>query len=183
MTPNPRNFSSSNSSINSRWQAVSATLQARWLAMGEREQMSLRVAAWALGLLLLWLVAVQPAWRTLRQTPAQQEALELQLQEMLTLAAETRELRSAPAVPAAEAAQALQAASDHLGAAAKLSMNGDRAVLTVTGIGSEPLQAWLGEVRSAARARPVEAQLQRGPKGYTGTIVLALSSAATGSTP
>ena len=102
---------------------------------------------------------------------------------MQSLAAEARELRALPAVPAAEAAQALQAASDHLGPAARLSLSGDRAVLTVTGIGSESLQAWLGEVRSAARARPVEAQLQRGPKGYTGTIVLALSGAATGSTP
>jgi general secretion pathway protein M len=36
------------------------------------------------------------------------------------------------------------------------------------------LQGWLGEVRSAARARPVEAQLTRGPKGYAGTLVLTL---------
>jgi general secretion pathway protein M len=40
------------------------------------------------------------------------------------------------------------------------------------------LQAWLTEVRSAARARPVEAQLQRGPTGFSGSIVLSLGSPA-----
>ena len=87
-------------------------------------------------------------------------------------------LKAVPAVVASQGALALQAASDHLGDVAKLSISGDRAVLTVTGIASEPLLAWLGEVRSAARARPVQAQLQRGPKGYSGTIVLALNGAA-----
>lgn len=161
-----------------RWQALSSPLLARWNTMGAGEQAGLRMAGWALGLLLAWMLAVQPAWRTLQQTPAQLEAVELQLQEMQTLAAEALELRKAPAVPAAQATQALQAASDHLGGGAKLSISGDRAVLTVTAIGSDALQAWLGEVRSAARARPVEAQLQRGPRGYTGTVVLALSGAA-----
>ena len=36
-------------------------------------------------------------------------------------------------------------------------MQGERAVLTLTGVPSEALQSWLGEVRAAARARPVEA--------------------------
>lgn len=161
-----------------RWNALSGPLLARWNTLDAREQVGLRVAGWALGVLLAWMLAVQPAWRTLQQTPAQLEAVELQLQEMQTLAAEARELRSTPNVSAAQATQALQAASDHLGAGAKLSIGGDRAVLTVTGIGSEALQAWLGEVRSAGRARPVQAQLQRGPRGYAGTVVLALSGAA-----
>lgn len=159
-----------------RWRAFSEPLLARWNALGERERARVRAAGWALAVLLIWLVAVQPAWRTLHQVPGQLEVVELQLQEMQSLAAEARELRSAPAVPAARAAEALQAASDHLGAGAKLSLSGDRAVLTVTSLSSDALQAWLGEVRSAARTRPVEAQLQRGPLGFTGTIVLTLSA-------
>ena len=69
---------------------------------------------------------------------------------------------------------ALTASVEHLGPAARLNLTGDRAVVTLTGIAPEALQAWLGEVRSAARARPVEAQLTRGPKGYAGTLVLTL---------
>jgi len=153
-------------------------LRARWQALGAREQSALRSAAWALAVLALWLLAVQPAWRTLQQAPAQIDVVERQLQTMQSLAAEARVLKAVPPVAAGQGAIALQAASDHLGDAAKLSVSGDRAVLTVNGIASEPLLAWLGEVRSAARARPVEAQLARGPKGYSGTIVLALSGAA-----
>jgi general secretion pathway protein M len=160
------------------WQALRSQLQTRWAAMADREQLALQFVGWALALLMLWMLGIQPGLRTLRQAPAQLEALELQLQDMQALAAEAREMRATPPVPLALAAQALQAASEHLGPGAKLSVNGDRAVLSVNGVGPEPLQAWLGEVRSAARARPLEAKLQRSPTGYTGTIVLLLSGAA-----
>ncbi|MGS0755936.1 type II secretion system protein GspM [Roseateles sp. GG27B] len=150
---------------------------ARWHMLGERERTALKLAGWALALLLGWLIAVAPGLRVLKQTPAQLEAVELQLQDMQGLALEARELRTTPTVSAAQAAQALQAASEHLGPAARLTVNGDRAVLTVTGVAAEALQAWLGEVRSAARARPLEASLQRGPQGYSGTVVLGLSGA------
>ena len=160
-----------------RLSAALAPLRAKWHDLGAREQSALRGAAWALAVLALWLVAVQPAWRTLRQAPARIDVVERQLQTMQSLAAESRLLRAVPPVPAGQEMLALQAASDHLGAAAKLSISGDRAVLTISGIASEPLLAWLGEVRSAARARPVQAQMLRGPKGYSGTIVLALNGA------
>lgn len=155
-----------------------APLQARWQALGENERGALSLLAWVLGLALVWMIAVQPALRTLKATPPQLEALDLQLQQMQALATEARELRGAAPVPAAQALEALQAASSHLGEGAKLTINGDRAVLNVTGIASDKLQGWLGEVRSAARARPIEARLQRTPQGgYSGSIVLALSGA------
>ena len=58
-----------------------------------------------------------------------------------------------------------------------MNLTGDRAVVTLNGVAPELLQGWLGEVRSAARARPVEAQLTRGPKGYSGSLVLSLGGA------
>ena len=119
------------------WQDLALPLKQRWLALKDGERSALRLLGAALLLMLAWLIAVQPALRTL------------------------------PPVPAAQAAQALQAASEHLGSGARLTITGERAVLTLTGISSEALQAWLGEARSAARARPVEAQLQRGPKEPT----------------
>ena len=38
----------------------------------------------------------------------------------------------------------------------------------------DAIWAWLSEARSAARAKPVEAQLTRTPNGFNGTVVVAL---------
>jgi general secretion pathway protein M len=46
--------------------------------------------------------------------------------------------------------------------------------LTLSGVTGDALRSWLGEARSAARARPIDAQLQRGAEGYTGSIVVGL---------
>jgi general secretion pathway protein M len=157
------------------WRTQMALLQARWQALGVRERSALQIAGVIFLAMLIWTIGIRPAWRTLTQAPVQLETLELQLQDMQRLAEEARELREAPTVPAAQAAEALQAASSHLGSGVKLSISGDRATLTFDGLNTEQLQGWLGEVRSAARARPVEAQMQRSPKGYAGTIVLTLN--------
>ena len=47
--------------------------------------------------------------------------------------------------------------------------------LTFSGIAFEPLRNWLGEVRSAARARPIEAQLLKGASGYSGSISVTMA--------
>ena len=51
-------------------------------ALAARERRLVALAAAVLGAFLLWTVAVQPAWRTLRDAPAQREALDAQLQTM-----------------------------------------------------------------------------------------------------
>jgi general secretion pathway protein M len=56
-------------------------------------------------------------------------------------------------------------------------VRGDRAVLNLSNASSEALRAWLVEARSAARARPLELQLQRGPQGYSGSVTVSLSGA------
>lgn len=147
---------------------------AQWQALGERDRLVVGIVGALLGLLLAWSVLLAPALRTLKTAPAELERLELQLQRMQSQAQEARALRAAPAVPPAQAQAALTASVGHLGPAARLNLTGDRAVVTLNGVAPELLQGWLGEVRSAARARPVEAQLTRGPKGYSGTLVLTL---------
>lgn len=169
--------SSSNTSalaLRQAWQQ----LRGHWQALGARERQLLQLAGAALALLLLWTLLLAPALRVLRQAPVQLAQLDGQLQQMQALALEARELRAQPAVPPAQARQALEAASAHLGSAARLNISGDRAVLSLSGVSSEALQTWLGEARNAARARPVEASLQRGPAGYSGTLVLALGAGA-----
>jgi general secretion pathway protein M len=69
---------------------------------------------------------------------------------------------------------ALQAATARLGTAGRLTMQGDRAVLNLNGVGTSALRDWLAEARTGARARPVEANLSRTAKGYTGTLVVAV---------
>lgn len=162
------------SGLAQRWRELIAPARAQWQIMAPRERMAAQAGALALGLLLVWLLLLAPALRTLDQAPAKRAQLEMQLQEMQAMALEARELRALPPVPAAQALAALQAASDHLGANARLTVVGERATLSLTGVSPEALQAWLAEVRGAARARPIEAQLQRSPKGFNGSIVLVL---------
>lgn len=144
----------------------------RWQALSARDRLAATVGTSVLGVLILWLLAVQPAWRTVREVPAQIDAVEAQLQAMRALAAETTSLRGATPVSQAQAAAALQAATEQLGDKGKLVIQGDRATLTLTAADTASLRAWLELARSAARARPLEAQLSRGPAGYAGTLVV-----------
>ena len=89
-------------------------------------------------------------------------------------AAEVKTLRAIAPVSSSQANAALKAATDRLGDRAKLSVQGDRATLTLTNVSTEALRSWLNEARSAARARPIEASLARAPQGYSGTLVMTL---------
>jgi len=153
-------------------------LQQHWQALQPRERSALQLAAVALAVLLLWLLALQPALRSLRDTPPRLAQAEEQLQQMRRLAQESKALKDLPPVPRPQAEQALKASTERLGANAQLQLSGDRATLQLRGLSPEQLQTWLAEARSAARARTVEAQLQRTPSGYNGVIVLALDGGA-----
>ncbi len=152
-------------------------LAAWWSGLALRERRLVLVAGAVLAAYLVFALGLRPAWRTLDRAPAQMDALETQLLTMQRLAAETQELRATPPVNPAQQQAALKAATDRLGDQGKLSLQGERAVLTLNGAGTEALRGWLAEVRSGARARPVEANLVRGASGYTGTIVVALGGA------
>ena len=153
---------------------VSLRQQAKtwWLSRSKRERQAVALVVTTIVLFIVWTVLVQPAWQTARSAPAELDVLDAQLQQMQRIANESRGLRSTAPVGAAQAGIALKAASDRLGDKARLNLQGDRAILTVTGVTPEALRAWLTEARAGARARPVEAQLQRGPNGYTGTLTV-----------
>ena len=157
------------------WQAP---LRARWVAMAPRERRLVAATAGVVGVALVWLLLVSPAARTVRETPAKLDKLDTQLQLMQRLAAEGRELKNTAPISPTQSALALKAATERLGERAKLSVQSDRAVLTLTGVSGEQLRGWMAEARSAARARPVEAQLNRGPQGYNGTLIVALGGSS-----
>ena len=152
-------------------------LQATWAGLAQRERRLVRLAAWVLGLFLLWSVALQPAWRTLRSAPAKLDELDQQLQAMQVQAVDVRTLRATPPLPRAQASAALQAATQRLGTAGRLVEQGDRAVLTLTAVSSAQLRSWLAEVRAGARVRPVDVNLTRGEQGLSGTVVVQLPGA------
>jgi general secretion pathway protein M len=152
-------------------------VSAWWQRRAPRERQSVALVAVVLILFLVWSVLVQPALRTLREAPIELERLETRLQQMQRVAAESATLRATNRVAPAQAQQALKAATDRLGEHASLTQQGDRATLRLSGVSAEALREWLADVRSAARARPVDAQLQRGPLGYSGTLGLMLGSA------
>jgi len=153
---------------------VSLRQQAKtwWRSRSKRERQAVALIVTIVLLFIVWTVLVQPAWRTARSAPAELDALDAQLQQMQHIANESRGLRNTAPVGAAQAGIALKAASDRLGDKARLNLQGDRAILTLSGVTPEALRAWLTEARAGARARPVEAQLQRGPNGYTGTLTV-----------
>ncbi|MEF7616401.1 type II secretion system protein GspM [Aquincola sp. MAHUQ-54] len=154
--------------------AVRAQLRARWRSLAQRERRLVAAASIVIGFALVWMVAVQPAWHTLRSAPAEIDRLEAQLQQMRIEAAESQSLRNAPRVNLAQASEALRSSTAQLGDKGKLQIIGDRATLTLTNVDGDRLRRWLAEARSGARARPVEATLTRGPQGHSGTLVVAL---------
>ncbi|HSW07120.1 type II secretion system protein GspM [Aquabacterium sp.] len=159
----------------SAWRSARNTLAAAWAARNARERSMLLLAAAVLGLYLLWALALAPALATVRSAPAKLDALDGQLQQMQRLAAEATELRATPPVPPEQSQVVLSAAAARLGDKAKLTLQGPRATLTVTGMPAEELTAWIAEVRVGARARVIEGQLNRTPQGlYAGNVVLAI---------
>ncbi len=160
-----------------RLQRLVVESRARWQTISARERVALRLGAGALTACALWLLAIAPAWKTVRQAPAQKAALEAQLATMQLLAQEAAALRSAPAISPAQAAQALQAAAQRLGASGTLQAQGNRALVTFTGLDPALLGPWLQEVRNGARTRPLQARLTVGSGGLQGTLVLALEQA------
>ena len=159
-------------------QALREAWRAKWTAMAPRERRMATIAGWLLLLALVVLIGIRPAWRTLSTTPAQIKEVDAQLDQMRRLADEVQLLRQRPPVPPAQAEAALRSASDRLGAAATLSVQGDRATLTLRDVPGEGIASWLDEVRTAARARPLEANLQQAQAGrYNASIVLSLSTA------
>ena len=158
--------------------ALTQRLGSMLQALSPREQRAVRLAAWVVGLGLLWWVGLAPAIDTLRQSGARHAKLDAALAQMQAQAASAEVLRSQNATPppGRDAAQrALEEATRQLGAGAQLSLQGDRATVAMRDIAPGALAQWLQQVRINARLLPVQAQIQRGgaAAGWSGQVVLA----------
>jgi general secretion pathway protein M len=162
----------------STWHTARAGARSWWAGLARRERRLVLVAAAVLGGFLLWALALAPALRTLASAPAQLAAGEALAQQMQALASEAATLRAVAPVPMAQAQAALGTATSRLGEVAKLSLQGERAVVALKGINGDQLSAWLAEARAGARARVVEASLSQTTPGlYDGSLTLALGAA------
>jgi general secretion pathway protein M len=150
--------------------------KALWQGMAPRERLALTVGLAVLAAFLLWMIFIGPAWRSVRNAPAELDRLEVQLQQMQRIAAEAAGLRDAPSVSVSQAVGPLKLATERLGDRASIAFQGERATLTLKGVQGDALRDWLGEARSAARARAVDVQLSRTPEGYAGLVVVTLGS-------
>jgi general secretion pathway protein M len=165
--------------MNPRLQQTTAALRSRWARLTARERRIATIVLVMIGALLLWLLALGPAWQATRTLPAELQRLDGQWQQMQRLAAESRALRGAPAVAAGQSVATLRTSTQGLGDGAKLLLVGDRATLTLTDTPGDELRDWLQQAREGAHARPVEVKLTRNPQGnFAGTVVVVLPGAA-----
>ncbi|WP_439112919.1 type II secretion system protein GspM [Hydrogenophaga sp.] len=157
-----------------RW---AAPLQAALARLAPRERRAVTLAAWVVGLGLLWWLAVAPALSTLRQAPERHARIDAQLSQMRSMAATADNLRaqnSARPMNRDDVLRALEQATAGLAGTAQLAVLGDRATLTLKNTPPDALAQWLSQVRVNARLMPLEAKLNRAtePAAWSGTLVL-----------
>lgn len=142
--------------------AALLTLRARWNALAARERSMVRLAAAAVGIALVWWVALAPALRTLQVAETRRNTLDAQQQRLLALQAEAQRLKAQPKAGYDESLRALESSvRDGLAGTGRLSVVGERATVTLRGTPPEVLAAWLARARANAHALPIESKLVR----------------------
>lgn len=156
-----------------------------WTKLAAREQRWISIAAWLVGLAVVWWLGLAPAIKTLRAAPAQHAAADAQLQAMRAQAAQAKDLRGQRAISYDEALRNLEGSvKKTLGTGANLAINDTRANLSMKNVNADALAVWLNQARIDARAVPSEARITRSTPAsasstatvtsWDGTIVLNL---------
>jgi len=153
-----------------------SVLLARWETLAPREKVLVAGTAALIVLAIVWLLLVGPALRVVRDAPAQQRAMDAQLQRVRGLQLQAQALQNQPKQNHDEALRQLESsARERLGTSARLLASGDRATVTLTGTAPDALAQWLTQARLNARTLPSEAHLHRNAAGlWECTLVLAL---------
>ena len=147
----------------STWHQMQTAWHQAWGQRSPREKGLLGVGALVLLLAGLWGLALAPALRTWQEAPAQQARLDTQTQTMQRLQAQAKSLQKSTLISRNESVQWLEKSTSELGAGAKISVQGDRATLSLDAAPAEAVARWLSLARERALALPIQAQLQHSP--------------------
>lgn len=157
--------------------SLQTTLRQHWAQSSAREKTLLRAGAALVTVALLWWVTISPALRTLREAQTQGPALQAQMQTMLQLQARAAALQAQPKLAATDSKALLDAALPTLGTAARMTISGERATITLDGSSADALAQWLTQVRLNAHARPIEMHLTQSQGRWSGRLILQLPMA------
>lgn len=146
----------------SKMSALRMALSQAWGQRSPREQQLLGLGALVVALAAIWSVALAPAWRTWQEAPARQASLDAQSQRMQQLQAQAKTLQKPSPITRTEALTWLENNLSELGPEARISLQGERATLSLNAASPEALARWLSQARERAQAIPVQAQLQQG---------------------
>ncbi len=133
----------------------------RWDTFAPRERSLVAAAALLVVLALLWWVGISPALAKLRATRDAAPQVQSQLQLMRAQAQEASSLKSQRILSYEESLRALETSVKSLGSGATLSINNDRASVSLRAVSGDALAQWLAQVRSNARLVPTELKLQK----------------------
>jgi general secretion pathway protein M len=156
-------------------------INARWLALAQRERMALSGLAWGLGLLLVWLVLLAPALRTVREAPVAQARLGSAMEQMQALQTRARALQARPEVSPTQWLNQLRERVRSLGAGASVQQQGDQITVILKQVNADTLSAWLAT--DGVRLQPEAMQLDRDPGSlatWSGNLVFVLSDVGAG---
>lgn len=143
------------------WSQLRTAWQSIWRQRSPREQGVLRLGAWVVVLVASWHLALAPALRTWQEAPTRQAQLDTQSQRMRQLQGQAQGLQKPRTISRTEAALWLEKSITELGPNAKISLQGERATLSVQAAPANALARWLGQARENAQALPVQAELQQ----------------------
>ena len=161
-------------------------LRQKWNALSRRERLGLVAAGVALGLLVLWTLALRPAWDRWQSLEPRRQAAMARWHQMQGLAAEAQRLKAqAPAGADARAGSAggrgpdlptREALVKALGPGATMEAEGSQLTLRFSEATAEGIRQVLVLARSRIAATVTEAELEPTTGGLKGRLRLQWAS-------
>jgi general secretion pathway protein M len=144
-----------------------ARLRAWWLGLARRERAMTAVATAVVLLALLFLVAIEPAWKARVRLAAELPKLRAQAEEVNALAQEAKGLKSrgvaAESAGAARAALEQSLARANLGGVRVAALDERRIAASAVGVPVAQWLTWAEEAARESRLRIATVRLSRGP--------------------
>ena len=144
---------------------MTAALRAWWQGLARRERTMVACAGALVAVALVYVMGIEPAWRTRARLGREIPQLQEQLVELEALRDEARVLRQkgiGSAAPGDSLQASLERSLARAGVAAKVRTDGERGVaVNATSVPAQSWFAWLEEFCRESRVRLVRARVTR----------------------